>query len=121
MKNLSLLLILVISISISACGGGGDGDGGKTSGDGSSASIQDNNPAHRRRPRPPAKPPAKPPVKPPVKQITSILVNWNIPTTRVDGTPIALSEINGYKIYTSKNKKIIPTTPAATISDIFYN
>ncbi|MFV1983692.1 MAG: hypothetical protein ACC657_09160 [Thiohalomonadales bacterium] len=61
-------------------------------------------------------PPAVDPV-PPVSVVDSILVNWAIPTTRIDGTAIALSEIAGFKIYISTNSQSIPATPTVIITD----
>jgi hypothetical protein len=39
------------------------------------------------------------PAPPPVATAGSAILSWSIPTTRADGSPIAISEIAGYEIY----------------------
>ena len=91
MKNLTLLFILFsTSLLMTACGGGSN----------ASSSATD-----------------LPRTVQPTTATSSISIGWDIPSTKVNGDPLSLSEIGGYKIYVTKNSSIIPSLPNATITD----
>jgi fibronectin type 3 domain-containing protein len=79
--------LLMLSSILTACGGGGDEGPGQT------------NP-------------------PPGGGTTgSISLRWDTPSTKVDGNPLSLSEIDGYKIYVTTNSTVYPSQPVANITD----
>jgi len=64
----------------------------------------------------------------PIAGTKSISISWDIPTTRIDKTTLALSEINGFRIYlsttstsTDTNTKIISIPYDATTSYTIKN
>lgn len=77
------LLIGGLALLLAACGGGG-GSGGGTS---SSPSPT------------PAPSPAPSPSPAPAPSPHSVSLNWTAPATRADGTPLAASQLSGYRIY----------------------
>ena len=91
MKHISLFFLLFLSLIITACGGGGGG--------GESAVVTVTS------------------TTTPTSGTKSISVRWDIPTTRVNGDPISLSEISGFKIYVASNNNFTPSLPNVTITD----
>lgn len=89
MKHISLFFILLLSLLITACGGGGGGGTTITTGTGNVTGTG----------------------------TKSISVRWDIPTTKVNGDPISLSEIGGFKIYIASNNNLTPSLPRVTITD----
>lgn len=47
----------------------------------------------------------------------TVNINWEIPTTKTDGSPISLSELGGYRIYVSTNSNSIPSIPSVDLKD----
>ena len=92
MKHISLLFVIFISLLITACGGG---DTNPSSG--GYANIIGNDQI--------------------VTGSKSISVRWDIPTTKVNGDSLSLSEIAGFKIYVASNNNFIPTQANVTITD----
>lgn len=93
MKHYKVLYFTILSVMLSACGG----PDSKSSNSSNSSQIVAS------------------------KYDKSISIGWNIPTERVNGDPIAMSEISGYKIYLSKNTSAIPSLPFAIITDNSLN
>lgn len=69
--------------ALTACGGGGGGGGGSKS----------------ENPTPTPTPSPTPTPTPTSTTSRTITLTWTPPSTRVDGTPLALSEISGYNLY----------------------
>ena len=93
----SLLLMISASTALSGCGGGGgSGGSGVTA---TSSSSQESGSSG-------SNPPSTPPPQPPPQVTGSFRVSWTAPTTRADGTPMSLADIDGYRIYygTSRGK-----------------
>ncbi len=89
MKNLTLLIVLFLSLFITACGGGGS----DSSGSNQSSNTQT------------------------YTGTQSISVRWDIPMTKVNGDPLSLSEIAGFKIYVATNNNFTPSLPHVTITN----
>jgi len=52
-------------------------------------------------------------------QSESIELNWDIPSTRYDGSPLAMNELNGYKIFQRINNSVF--TELVYITDAQVN
>jgi len=97
MKKLPLLIVISIYLSLTACGGGSsDGSiGGNGSGGENTIVTSQATPIETK----------------------SISTTWDIPTTKVNGEPLSLSEIGGYKIYISTNNVFPPSLPHVKITN----
>ena len=73
-KISNLLVVSMLSVLLVACGGGGGDDGG-------------NNP-------PPTPPPSTP---------NSVSLNWDVPDSKLNGDPLSMGEISGFRVYMSKD------------------
>ena len=69
------LLITIIVAQTVACGGGGGGSGGSNSSSGNNVSDSV------------------------VVPTGSVTLGWTAPATRADGTPLSLTDIDGFRIY----------------------
>jgi hypothetical protein len=56
----------------------------------------------------PPPPPAPPPPPPPPSATGSFSLSWTAPTTRADGSPISLADIDGYRVYYGSSKGKYP-------------
>lgn len=101
MKHTSLFFIMSFSLLITACGGGDEpsgeptnivGTGGSTGSTGGTTGGGTTVTANK-----------------------SISLKWDIPTTKVNGDPLSLSEIAGFKIYITTSTNFAPTQANVTI------
>ncbi|MCF6324180.1 MAG: fibronectin type III domain-containing protein [Gammaproteobacteria bacterium] len=97
-KLLTNIFALIVCISLAGCGGGGDSGGGNTSSNIKTDINTSKNDV--------------------INQINAsgiATLSWIAPTTRTDNTPLALSEISGYKLYMGRD--INSLTQYAEIND----
>ena len=112
MKIRTFLTILSISTLITACGGGTSELPGTASTVPVTPGVVPTEPAPTEpaptEPAPTDPAPTDPaPTDPPANtdiSSESVNLNWDIPSTKVDGSPISLSDIGGYRIYEGTNE-----------------
>jgi len=100
----TILNILAISVLLTACGGGTSNLPGT---DGSAQTLPISPGVIPSEPIPtdplPSEPaPSEPAPSTPISA-QSVNLRWDIPNTKLDGSPISLSEIGGYRIYEGTN------------------
>ena len=107
MKIRTFLTILSISTLITACGGGTSELPGTASTVPVTPGVVPTEPAPTE-PAPTEPAPTDPaPTDPPAGTVISsesANLNWDIPSTKLDGSPISLSTIGGYRIYEGTDK-----------------
>lgn len=59
------------------------------------------------------------PVDPP-QPTNGITIGWTIPSMRVEGDPLSLSEIKHYDVYVAENLFWIPPIPTDTVTENTY-
>jgi hypothetical protein len=92
-KLAKLVALLATTIILTACGGGsGGGSGGSTqtsSGSGNQATT----------PTSPATTPSTGTTQPGTGTAHTLQLSWTIPTTRENGSALAINELSGYQVY----------------------
>jgi hypothetical protein len=130
MPLIKLLATLLLATLVTACGGGGGGGGDTTpaasSGTGSSGSVSGGTGSGSSGSGSGAtggSTGGSAPSTPPPPQVVSrtITLAWTPPSTRQDGTPLALSELRGYEIYyyregTTSGDTVLPINGGSTQS-----
>ena len=105
MKIHTFFTILAISVLITACGGGTSELPGTS---GTTQTVPVTPGVVPTEPTPSDPVPSEPtPSEPPAGTVISsesANLNWDIPSTKLDGSPISLSTIGGYRIYEGTDK-----------------
>jgi hypothetical protein len=106
MKSIHTTLItLILSTLITACGGGGTSNlPGTAQTVPITPGVVPSDPAPSD-PMPSTPVPSNPAPSEPAPSVSSesVDLSWDIPNTKLDGSPISLSEIGGYRIYEGTN------------------
>ena len=96
-----MLVMVIVASPLVGCGGGGGGSGAIPSGSaGSSATASSSTPPVSSNTAPASSSgTVDNDTVAPVQATGSFNLNWTAPTTRSDGTPLSLSDIDGFRIY----------------------
>jgi len=97
MKHTSLFFIMFFSLLITACGGGEEPTGDQTIGTGGTTGGGTTGGGGT------------------VTSNKSISIKWDVPSTKVNGDALSLSEIAGFKIYITTSSNFSPIQPNTTI------
>jgi hypothetical protein len=105
----TLLATIVVATQLVACGGGGGSDVVTSSSTGSSVPVSSvvssNDSVVSDFPTDAGSDSVVP-----VTATGSFSLNWTAPTTRSDGTPLSLADIDGFRIYYGKSKGSYPNS-----------
>jgi hypothetical protein len=94
MKQLVKFLALIATvITLTACGGGGGGGSGGSTQTSSGSGNQGTTPTT------PVTPPPTSTPQPGTGTAHTLQLSWSIPTTRENGSALAINELSGYQIY----------------------
>jgi len=80
-KQFAGCFVLMVSVGLAGCGGGGGGGGSDGEGDGAAVGVGTTNAANA------------------ANADGTATLSWVAPSTRVDNTPLPMSDIGGYKVY----------------------
>jgi len=104
--RITLLATIIVTSQLTACGGGGGGGGGDvtaSSNDGAvldDSSLPDSSGQTGNDSGTPAPAPSV--------DTGSFSLGWTAPTTRSDGTPLSLADIDGFRIYYGTTEGVYP-------------
>lgn len=105
----TLLATIIVATQLVACGGGGSSDVVTSSSTGSSvpvsSAVSSNNSVASDFPGDDGSNNVAP-----VTATGSFDLSWTAPTTRSDGTPLSLADIDGFRIYYGKSKGSYPNS-----------
>lgn len=106
----TLLVTFIVATQLVACGGGGGGsDVVASSSTGSSVPVSSGASSNDSVVQEPPSDAGNDSVEP-VTATGNFNLNWTAPTTRSDGTPLSLADIDGFRIYYGKSKGSYPNS-----------
>lgn len=92
-------LLLAAALVLSGCGGGGSGATSSTSSSAQSSRSSSSSASATT---------SSPVLPPPASATGSFSLSWTAPTTRADGKPLSLANIDGYRIYYGTSRGSYP-------------